>query len=328
MKKFTFAGPSEILNTRREQVTETDIIVATLTFGWTCGFGYFVLWHVIKQTQRTEKFNLYVFMCWAEYAVCAIFAIICWLHILGVIPPSFIFFFSILTCWALQVQFLLQIIVNRLCILQRDTTKRIWLKAGVATLITAVNISVYCIWVPARLNVSSKYVEVNAVWDRCEKSIYLVVDGLLNGYFIRTVSATLLSLGLTKYDSLVRFNKRIITISLSMDVLIIAMMSYPNDFVYMQFHPVAYLVKLNIEMAMSDLMVRIAAEGKDNVFRSKHHAAQEKDGKFVVLEQTAVKIGYDVREGKNEFSTGDIYGMDSHQHLYTATISAKNNYSA
>ncbi|OLL26041.1 hypothetical protein NEOLI_004255 [Neolecta irregularis DAH-3] len=324
MVKFSFAGPSLVLNTRREQVHASDIIIATLTFGWTCGFGHFVLWHVIKQTQRTEKFNLYIFMCWAEYAVCAIFAVICWLHILGVIPPSFIFFFSILTCWALQVQFLLQIIVNRLCILQRNNQKRILLKAGVATLITAVNITVYCIWVPARLNISAKYIAINAVWDRCEKSIYLIVDGLLNYYFVRTTCASLLSLGLTKYDSLVRFNKRIIFISLSMDVLIIAMMSYPNDFVYMQFHPVAYLVKLNIEMAMSDLMVRIAAEGKDNVFRSKHHADQ-KDGKFVVLEQTAVKIGYDTRKVKHEFSTCDIYGMDSHHHLYTATVSAKNN---
>jgi hypothetical protein len=36
---------------------------------------------------------------------------------------------------------------------------------------------------------------------------------------------------LKKYDKLVRFNEKIIAVSLSMDVLIIAMMSYRNDFV-------------------------------------------------------------------------------------------------
>ncbi|KDN42098.1 hypothetical protein RSAG8_06956, partial [Rhizoctonia solani AG-8 WAC10335] len=43
-----------------------------------------------------------------------------------------------------------------------------------------------------------------------------------------------------------------------MDVLIITMMSHPNDFVYMQFHPVAYIVKLEIEMCMSKLMIKVA----------------------------------------------------------------------
>lgn len=36
------------------------------------------------------------------------------------------------------------------------------------------------------------------------------------------------------------------------------MMSLPNTFVYMMFHPVAYIVKLNIEMAMADLITKIA----------------------------------------------------------------------
>jgi hypothetical protein len=39
----------------------------------------------------------------------------------------------------------------------------------------------------------------------------------------------------------------IIGLSLSMDVLIIGMMSLKNSFVYMQFHPLAYIVKLKIE---------------------------------------------------------------------------------
>jgi hypothetical protein len=36
---------------------------------------------------------------------------------------------------------------------------------------------------------------------------------------------------LKKYDKLVKFNEKIIAVSLAMDILIITMMSHPNDFV-------------------------------------------------------------------------------------------------
>lgn len=100
-----------------------------------------------------------------------------------------------------------------------------------AALITAINISVYCIWVPARLQISETYIHVNEWWDRCEKIIYLLVDAALNIYFIRIVQLNLVQLGLRKYSNLVKFNMFIITFSLGMDVLIIAMMSLDNTFV-------------------------------------------------------------------------------------------------
>jgi hypothetical protein len=136
------------------------------------------------------------------------------------------------TLWALQVQFLLQIIVNRCAILLHDR-KFVWkVKYGVAALITVINISVYCIWIPARLQISDTYIHINEIWDRCEKVIYLVVDAALNILFIRIVKKNLVGLGLTKYDNLVKFNMFIIGFSLSMDVLIVCMMSLNNTFVY------------------------------------------------------------------------------------------------
>lgn len=105
------------------------------------------------------------------------------------------------------------------------------LKAGVAVLITAINISVYTIWIPARLQISERYIWINNWWDRCEKGIYLLVDGALNFYFIHLVRANLLVAGLTKYKTLVQFNMSIIGLSLGMDVLIISMMSLNNTFV-------------------------------------------------------------------------------------------------
>ncbi|KAL5592287.1 hypothetical protein FOBRF1_013313 [Fusarium oxysporum] len=229
-----------------QEVTEDDIVVASLAWGFTIGFGWLTTWTAMKQTKHIYKRhrlsifrNAYVWMIWLEILVCLIFSII-------------------FTTWALQVQFLLQIIINRCSILLTNKKHGYRLKVGVAVLITAVNISVYTIWIPARLQISERYIWINEWWDRVEKAIYLIVDGALNFYFIRIVQRNLVMHGLTKYRSLVKFNMCIVGFSLSMDVLIISMMSLNNTFVYMQFHPFAYIVKLKIEMSMADLISKVA----------------------------------------------------------------------
>lgn len=41
-------------------------------------------------------------------------------------------------------------------------------------------------------------------------------------------------------------------------ILLIGLMSLPNQVVFIQFHPVVYLVKLNIEMSMADMITHLA----------------------------------------------------------------------
>ncbi|CAE6536210.1 unnamed protein product [Rhizoctonia solani] len=240
------------------EVKDGDMKLATLAFGWTIGFGYFVVWHAIRQTKRLNALTV---MIWGEILAGAIFATVCWLYLCGIIEHSFWFYFTIVTMWALQVQFLLQIIVNRICVLLSTPRQRFWLKFIIAAWITAINISVYCIWVPAKLQISDRYHEINVWWDRTEKCLYLVTDGILNYMFIRSIKQRLLKVGLKKYDKLVKFNEKIIAVSLAMDVLIITMMSHPNDFVYTQFHPV-----LEIEMCMSKLMIKVATSAGITVY--------------------------------------------------------------
>lgn len=48
--------------------------------------------------------------------------------------------------------------------------------------------------------------------------------------------------------------------------MLIGLMSLPNQVVYIQFHPVAYMVKLNIEMSMASLITRLA-KNNDSGFR-------------------------------------------------------------
>jgi hypothetical protein len=97
--------------------------------------------------------------------------------------------------------------------------------------------------------------------------LYLIIDAYLNVYFIRTVKANLVSNGLQKYNRLVNFN-------LLMDIVVLGTMSLPNGLMYVMsfhtrfpltkwrsytiLHPLAYLVKLNIEMSMARLIKKIA----------------------------------------------------------------------
>ncbi|POS82267.1 hypothetical protein EPUL_005119, partial [Erysiphe pulchra] len=112
--------------------------------------------------------------------------------------------------------------------------------------------------IPGRLERSKKWEDINKVWDYGEKIIYLVVDVCLNLLFMYIIQENLVRKGLVKYDRLLRFNKCIIGFSISMDCLIIGTMSLQNPDVYVQFHPMAYMVKLNIEMAMTQLMTKVS----------------------------------------------------------------------
>ncbi|CAH0021459.1 unnamed protein product [Clonostachys rhizophaga] len=233
-------------NFELQPVTTQDMIIASLALGFTMGIGWLTVWTAIKQTTSSYRrigrgiaHNTYVIMIWGEIVASSMFAAMSILHLFG-------------------VQFLLQIIINRCAILVTDRVFIFRVKWGTAALITMVNISVYCIWIPARLQISERYIHINEIWDRCEKVIYLLVDGALNFLFMRIVRQDLVKLGLRKYNGLVKFNIFIIGFSLSMDVLIIAMMSLKNTFVYMQFHPLAYIVKLKIEMSMANLIAKIA----------------------------------------------------------------------
>ena len=118
----------------------------------------------------------------------------------------------------MQIQLLLQIIINRVALLMVVRVQATRLKWAVFLFILAINISVFCIWIPARLQITPTYMRINKIWDRAEKVIFAVVDVGLNMYFIYMVRSKLVANGLTKYTMLYRFNLIMIAISLSLDV--------------------------------------------------------------------------------------------------------------
>jgi amino acid transporter len=87
---ITLLSPHYVL----QEVTEDDIVVASLAWGFTIGFGWLTTWTAMKQTKHIYKRhrlsvfrNAYVWMIWLEILVCLIFSIICWLHLKDYIPP-------------------------------------------------------------------------------------------------------------------------------------------------------------------------------------------------------------------------------------------------
>ncbi|KAK0755864.1 hypothetical protein N5P37_011540 [Trichoderma harzianum] len=266
----------------------SDIQVASVAAGFTIGFGFLTVWKAIQHTLRNRRpwKSQYIYMVWGEIIANLSIGIIGWVFLDGlrtnvsIYTPSgpkevgnrgrnvsshtkilipVLFFFLFL--WVFEIQLLMQIIVNRIAIIAEDRSTVFRLKWGTAAIITCINIAVFCIWIPAHTAppVSDLYVRINEIWDRISKILILLVDAGLNYYFLRTVKRRLvMQHGLSKYAPLVSFNAKLLVVSILMDAMLIGLMSLPNQVVYIQFHPVTYMVKLNIEMSMAELITKLA----------------------------------------------------------------------
>ncbi|KAM0560082.1 hypothetical protein ACHAPJ_004042 [Fusarium lateritium] len=144
---------------------------------------------------------------------------------------------------------------------RRNAFKIRWITAIILGLI---NISVFCIWIPAQMQISQKYHDINVIWDRIEKGIFLVIDACLHSYFIYLIRVKLISNGLDKYKPLLRYNLAMVAVSMCLDVILIGSMSIGNGFIYVQFHPLVYMLKLHIEMNISALIVRVVRATGDH----------------------------------------------------------------
>ncbi|KAI0159957.1 hypothetical protein GGR52DRAFT_171316 [Hypoxylon sp. FL1284] len=245
--------------------SNVDIQVSSIAFGFSIGFGIWTLWEAVKQTRRNRNplRSTYIHMIWGEILASLVIMVVGYLWIGGMFgeKPTVPLLFFILLAWVFQIQLLMQIIINRIAIISecQGTIRR--MKWWTALIISCINIAVFCIFIPAHLDppVSQLYVSINKYWDRTSKCLICVVDAALNYFFSRTVKKRLVEQhGLTKYRPLAKFNDRLMILSIGMDLMLIGLMSYPNPIVFVQFHPVTYLVKLNIEMSMANLITKVA----------------------------------------------------------------------
>ncbi|CAD0044642.1 unnamed protein product [Aureobasidium pullulans] len=190
-----------------------------------------------------------------------------WLTV-DVVKTTPVLLFFILVFYALEVQLLMQIIINRIAVIAERRPTATKLKIVTAVLISCINIAVFCIFIPSHLMppVNQTYVHINRYWDRLSKVLIMLVDAFLNWYFVYVVRARLVKYhGLRKYKPLVAYYTRLGLVSVAMDVMLIGLMSLRNHTLFVQFHPVAYMVKLNIEMSMADMIVKVARTSENDV---------------------------------------------------------------
>lgn len=116
------------------------------------------------------------------------------------------------------MQCIMHIIINRIALIIYDAKSVRRLKIMATLFIGVINISVFIIWIPARLQISDHWVYLNNTWDRIEKGIFALFDLGLNLYFIYLVRSQLITHGLTKYRYLFWFNIVMIFVSISLDV--------------------------------------------------------------------------------------------------------------
>ncbi|VUC31026.1 unnamed protein product [Clonostachys rosea] len=263
---------------------------ASVVWGMSLSLTLFAFIRCFSQTyaqwRRIRKVNLYMTLIWLELLSSTIIGVIYFAYMRGHIPPRFVQcspngWIRGILLWAIQVQCLYQIILNRAGLIADNTALVRRLKWAVFSFIVLINIAVACIWIPAQLQISQRYIRINEIWDRTEKVILAILDVCLNLYFIYLVRSTLIARGLSRYVTLYRVNIFMISISMTMDVLIITMMSLNNSYLYVSidhtpfqtlltntnissyvfFHPLAYLIKLHIELSMADLIAKLVKIG-------------------------------------------------------------------
>ncbi|KAI4762906.1 hypothetical protein E4T51_04140 [Aureobasidium sp. EXF-12344] len=246
--------------------TSGDLQLAAAAAGFSLGFGWLTVVRAYKQTKanRAPSRN----MLWGEILANLILGILTWLYLKDVVKTTPTLLFFILVFYALEVQLLMQIIINRIAVIAERRPTATKLKIATAVVISCINIAVFCIFIPSHMMppVSQTFVSINRYWDRLSKVLIMLVDAFLNFYFVHVVRARLVKYhGLRKYKPLVSYYTRLGLVSVAMDVMLIGLMSLKNHTLFVQFHPVAYMAKLNIEMSMADMIVKVARTSENDV---------------------------------------------------------------
>jgi hypothetical protein len=167
-------GPFISDSYENEPITKSDIIIASVVWALTLINVIVALWLIQKQTRgsRSPLRSVYIWMIWLELIVSFVMGLESFLHLLKYIRPSkwlqrsaicdytdqstgFAFYFTVLFWWCIQVQLLLQIIINRIRVIVPDRKRSRWIMIATAVFVTAINISVFNIWIPARLQINS-----------------------------------------------------------------------------------------------------------------------------------------------------------------------------
>uniref|UniRef100_A0A0B7KKD3 Uncharacterized protein n=1 Tax=Bionectria ochroleuca TaxID=29856 RepID=A0A0B7KKD3_BIOOC len=246
------------------------IDLASIYYGLFIGVFVFTFAKALSQTRAIWKHvhslhNAYLYMVWIEIWVNFVFALVTFLFLNGIIQGSLGFLVASVILWSIQTQLLPQIIANRVALIMTNRRRARYLKWGLIIIIGPINVAVGYIWTIAHLDgATPTQKHVNMVFEKAVKSFFLVIDLALNLYFLYLVRYHLIANGLDKYWRLFNFNVSMVFISTSMDILLLGFLSLPDPYLYIQFSPLAYIVKLYIELLMASLISKVARGSSRN----------------------------------------------------------------
>ncbi|OAV88587.1 hypothetical protein PTTG_28985 [Puccinia triticina 1-1 BBBD Race 1] len=228
----------------------SDHDLTGVVFGFTLGFGFFVICHAVK---RTRKICAFTIMTWLTILVTSISSWMVFFNLENVVHRPLAYYVVLSILWSIQSQCVLQIIVNRVVLIWSNPVHIRWLRWGVFIWATLINLSA----IPVRIQISAAYTKFETFWEPCEKTLCLLTDAFLNVTFIFSVRRTLISNGLTKYNELVKFNVLVIGLSIALDLGIVSSMFMHGSLPYESLNSLSGFVKLKTELLMSELIVKV-----------------------------------------------------------------------
>ncbi|KAH7035756.1 uncharacterized protein B0I36DRAFT_361086 [Microdochium trichocladiopsis] len=196
-------------------------------------------------------------MIWTHLVLNTVDGCIAWFYLFRKIKPGFWIFLWFCIVWAIQIQLVMQIIINRIALLMSDQHRARQLKWITFVIVGIIGVVVTVVWMPASLQISPMWIEVNKVWDRLKQCILTVMDVCLNFYFLHMVRKHLIANGLQKYKYLYNYNAAMVGLVVLLDATLIGLMSLQVKYAYLQFQIIVYLTRFYIEMANADLIRKI-----------------------------------------------------------------------
>lgn len=278
--------------------------LAAIYFGVFLGVFPLTMMKIIRQTrkiiaQSRTYHNLYLYMIWIEALVNFIFAVVTYLYLTHIIPGSLSFYIGTVVLWATQTQLLSQIIANRVALIMVNKRKALWMKLVLLAITGAVNFAVCVIWTSAyKYGSTPEQKHINVIFEKTEKAFFLVVDLGLNWIFLYFVRYRLISHGLSKYWQLFNFNIALVVLSTGLDAALLGMLSMENPYLYVQFAPVVYIIKLHIELTMAALIAKIVKKTVTNTRGLYAHQPGRNPGKAYA------QVSEPSERGENRSSTG------------------------
>ncbi|UQC87725.1 uncharacterized protein CLUP02_13244 [Colletotrichum lupini] len=232
--------------------------VPAILFGITIGLTMLATFKASQQTfqiySRTKSATkLYPWMIWIFLLTNISQAVTNWLLAHGDFVKSIGSSIGSCMLWILQTQLAPQILANRLGLLLVDKKRAKMMKFGLLVIVGVINISVTCIYI-AGYSINPKYfTHLHKIWDPIDKVVDLLIDISLNTVFLRIIQHEFVADGLQ--------NCPVCTTIQRYDLTTITQLHNPiwnEPYLYAMTHPMAYTMKLIIEMTMADLISSIA----------------------------------------------------------------------